>query len=75
MWVAPEARGRGVGDALIDAVLGWARSEKADRVGLDVREGNAPAIRLYERHGFIDVGPSPDIGPDEPSERRMIRRL
>jgi ribosomal protein S18 acetylase RimI-like enzyme len=73
MWVAPEARGRGVGDALIDAVVAWARSQGADRVGLDVRDGNAPAIRLYERHGFADTGPSPHRGPADPPERRMVR--
>jgi ribosomal protein S18 acetylase RimI-like enzyme len=75
MWVAPEARGRSVGDALIDAVLAWARSEGADRVGLDVRTGNNPAIGLYERHGFVDAGPSPNVEPGQPPERRMVRKL
>jgi ribosomal protein S18 acetylase RimI-like enzyme len=56
-------------------VLAWARSEGADRVGLDVRDGNVHAIGLYQRHGFVDIGPSPEVGPDEPPERRMVRRL
>ncbi|MHB8245050.1 MAG: GNAT family N-acetyltransferase [Acidimicrobiales bacterium] len=74
MWVAPQARGRGVGAALIDAVVGWAREQQAHRVTLDVREGNARAIGLYERHGFIDVGPAANSDATAP-ERKMVRLL
>jgi ribosomal protein S18 acetylase RimI-like enzyme len=74
MWVAPEARGRGVGEALIDAVVAWASSQGARGVALDVREGNLPAIGLYTRMGFADVGRSSDCEPDAP-ERRMYRPL
>ena len=56
MWVAPEARGQGVGGALIDAVVGWARDQGYDRIGLGVTTTNEPAMRLYERKGFIDIG-------------------
>ena len=66
MWVTPHARGHGVADAAVRAVLGWAGARD---VVLSVKADNAPAIRLYRRHGFIDVGPSPD-GPDE----RLMRR-
>lgn len=56
MWVAPFARGRGVGDALIDAVVQWARTQRAHRVALAVVPQNAYAIALYSRHGFIPDG-------------------
>lgn len=56
MYVAPFARGSGVGDALVNAVKEWAVSQRADRVALAVMEANAPAIALYRRNGFIDSG-------------------
>ena len=52
MFVRPQARGRGVGEALIDAVIGWARDRDASTVHLWVTETNSPARRLYERCGF-----------------------
>lgn len=52
MFVRPQARGRGVGEALIDAVIGWAREKDATSVHLWVTETNKHARRLYERCGF-----------------------
>jgi len=52
MWVAPFARGHGVGDALVRAVLDWAAGREARRVVLRVAEGNDRAAGLYRRHGF-----------------------
>lgn len=52
MWVAPFARGRGVGDALVQSVIAWARTQRANAVLLAVKPGNEHALSLYRRHGF-----------------------
>jgi GNAT superfamily N-acetyltransferase len=56
MWVHPQARGRGVGGALVETVLQWARAEGHDLVHLWVTEANNPARCLYERCGFALTG-------------------
>ena len=56
MFVDREARGRGVGVALVDAVLAWARARHARGLCLWVTATNAPAIALYERCGFEPTG-------------------
>jgi GNAT superfamily N-acetyltransferase len=71
MWVAPVARGHGVGDALVNAAVEWAREQQASRLTLGVLEGNERAAAFYGRHGFIPVGTSG--GPV--TERRMARDL
>ena len=55
--VAAEARGRGVGGALLAALKAAARREGHGRLSLSVNRRN-PARRLYERHGFHDAGVS-----------------
>ncbi len=56
MYVAPRARGTGVGERLVRAVLEEAAERGRGRVVLEVTEGNDPAIRLYERMGFVFDG-------------------
>jgi ribosomal protein S18 acetylase RimI-like enzyme len=56
MWVAPEARGRGVGDALLQAAIHWARQYGARFAKLGVTCGDTPAVRLYQRAGFVEFG-------------------
>jgi ribosomal protein S18 acetylase RimI-like enzyme len=56
MWVAPEARRRGVARALIHAVVDWAGTRGARQVRLFVADGNDAARTLYEREGFRFTG-------------------
>lgn len=56
MWVAPEARARGVGRALSEAVIDWARSQGFTRLALWVTASSPPAVTLYERQGFVATG-------------------
>ncbi|RSM60908.1 GNAT family N-acetyltransferase [Amycolatopsis sp. WAC 01376] len=57
LFTAPEARGKGVARALIDAVADWARDRDCDRVYWHTKESNVTARRLYDQvavnRGFI----------------------
>jgi ribosomal protein S18 acetylase RimI-like enzyme len=56
VWVAPEARGQGIAAGLLREAIRWARVRGARTVTLDVTQGDTPAVRLYLREGFRDVG-------------------
>ena len=56
MWVADTERGRGVAEALVGAVVTWARQAGMRRILLSVADSNAPAIALYDRLGFRPTG-------------------
>ena len=58
--VVPSARGKGIGSALLDALLGRARSDGYPAISLSVDCNNAGAIELYARHGFTRVGEDED---------------
>ena len=58
--VVPNARGKGVGSALLDALLGQARADGYPTISLSVDRANAGAIELYERYGFERVGEDDD---------------
>ena len=63
MAVAPGQRGRGVGRAVLDALLAHVDAAGGDTVWCNAR---VPAAAFYERAGFTVVGEPfdlPDIGP------------
>ncbi len=69
MAVAATARGRGFGDLLMDACMAFARERKAQRVIIVSNTVLEPAIRLYRKHGFIQVS----LAGDARYERANIR--
>lgn len=58
--VADEARGAGVGRALLRAVQDEARRQGARRITLRVLGHNTPARKLYESEGFVVEGILPE---------------
>ncbi|MBC7378786.1 MAG: GNAT family N-acetyltransferase [Burkholderiaceae bacterium] len=60
MYVAPEAGRRGIGQALVDALLAQARAGGIELLLLTVTHGNATARELYARCGFATFGVEPD---------------
>ena len=76
MWVRPEARGRQVGSALVEAVMEYAWARHVPRVHLWVTETNKPAQRMYERCGFTQTGERQPL-PSDPAlmELAMARAV
>ena len=56
MWVEASQRRRGVGRALLAAVLVWARARGLRRVGLWAPASEPAAVALYYRAGFRGTG-------------------
>jgi [ribosomal protein S18]-alanine N-acetyltransferase len=67
--VARSMRRRGIGRLLMDAVLRTLHAERAEALFLEVDEQNAPAIALYRRLGFHEVGRRPDYYRNANSHR------
>ncbi len=57
--VARSHRRQGLGWRLMDAVLRELHGQRAEALFLEVDESNAPAIALYRRLGFFEVGKRP----------------
>ena len=60
LYVAPDWRGRGVGSAMIGALLTRAGSKNWGLVEINVDEFDHDARRFYERHGFASTEPGSD---------------
>ena len=56
MLVDRDWRGRGVGSALIQAAIDWARDQGLHKLSLEVFAQNAAAIALYRKCGFVEEG-------------------
>jgi len=54
-WVAPDYRGTGLADDLLECARLWAADRDLPRLNLHVWDGNARALRFYARHGFDTV--------------------
>lgn len=63
LTVKPESQSNGLGGKLLEHLLERARSRGAETVFLEVRESNHPAIRLYDRCGFNEIGRRRDYYP------------
>jgi putative acetyltransferase len=73
MFLVPEARGQGVGRALLDAVLDAARARGLERLTLTTRYRYDRAIRLYERAGFRQAGTAREPRAGDPGLTYILR--
>ena len=53
VFVEREARGVGIGEALLTLVFGWAREQRADAIDSIVLPGNREGKNFFERFGLV----------------------
>ncbi len=78
MWVAPEARERGVGTAMVRWAVDWCRPRRIELVDLWVVTAHTSAVRMYQRAGFHIVGTTPDgmrFQGQSQAEHQMVIQL
>jgi ribosomal-protein-alanine N-acetyltransferase len=71
--VDPRFRRQGVADELLAAFIRFGKA-KLSFLTLEVRASNAPAIALYQKHGFAQVGRRTNYY-DDPTEDALIMTL
>ena len=54
--VAPDFRRKGLAEALVNALIDCLHQRKSRCLILEVRVSNTPAITLYEKLGFVEIG-------------------
>jgi ribosomal-protein-alanine N-acetyltransferase len=67
--VAPEFQRQGWARVMLDALATWSRGQGAQWLWLEVRESNARAIAVYERHGYRRVGLRKNYYPAQDGQR------
>jgi len=73
--VTESHRRSGIASELLEAITTRARAGRADRLLLEVRENNEPAIAFYERHGFLEIDRRPRYYRDGATAIVMRRNL
>jgi ribosomal protein S18 acetylase RimI-like enzyme len=76
LWVAPPARGRGLGTTVVTRMLAHLRGWEVPRVWLWVLDGNDAADQLYRKVGFERTGLRKPL-PHDPAriEERLLLEL
>ena len=54
--VKKDKRNLGIGSSLLEEIIRYSKIHNATSITLEVNEKNVPAIRLYEKYGFKQVG-------------------
>ncbi len=62
--VSASVRVQGVASRLMGGAMDYFRRQKAARIRLEVRPDNVPAIRVYEKYGFVSAGLTRDSQGD-----------
>lgn len=72
--VSPEYRRQGIAQRLIEALVAALKERQVHSLALEVRAGNGPAIALYEKMGFSQVGRRPNYYRNPKEDAYILRK-
>ena len=72
--VSPDCRQQGVGQALVNELVQYLQKNNVIALLLEVRVSNAPAISLYEKLGFEQVGRRPKYYHNPREDALILRK-
>ena len=72
MAIDPAFQGRGLGQKLLSHCIDWARSKRAKYIVLTTNDVLKPALRVYEKAGFVE---EPDNFDDRYRRGNLTMRL
>ncbi len=72
--VSPEYRRQGIAQRLIEALVAALRKRGITSLSLEVRAGNAPAMALYGKLGFAQVGRRPNYYRNPKEDALILRK-
>lgn len=72
--VNPDYRRKGIGMALVDALIHHLMENNVIALLLEVRVSNLPAIALYEKLGFVQVGRRPKYYHNPREDALILRK-
>ncbi len=70
--VLPEFRNQGIASALVEGLLAYGREKGICEFTLEVRVSNEPAIRVYEKAGFVSEGIRPGFYEDPKEDANIM---
>jgi GNAT superfamily N-acetyltransferase len=70
--VAPDARGQGIGSALLGAAEAWVRTRGCRQLKVETQNVNVRACRFYAKHGFVLRAADPAAYPEFPDETQLL---
>lgn len=72
--VHPDHRRKGIAEALVNALSRDLKAQNNVCLTLEVRDSNAPAIALYEKLGFVQVGLRKNYYHNPKEDARILRK-
>jgi RimJ/RimL family protein N-acetyltransferase len=61
VWLIPSVRRIGIGTALIESAIAWAKAQDFEKAVAEIFASNEPSLRLFRKFGFVTEGRQKDL--------------